>query len=102
MGRQHACWKAECAKESAAGISFCLPSFLDCKSLELEERQYWMNATRVVANCDARGHDTEFKFGMFADAFTNDVASSKFIEKYLYCLWWGLKNLRYELVDFGC
>ncbi|CBI34949.3 unnamed protein product, partial [Vitis vinifera] len=93
MGRQHACWKAECAKESAAGISFCLPSFLDCKSLELEERQYWMNATRVVANCDARGHDTEFKFGMFADAFTNDVASSKFIEKYLYCLWWGLKNL---------
>ncbi|KAJ9683465.1 hypothetical protein PVL29_019162 [Vitis rotundifolia] len=93
MGRQHACWKAECAKESAAGISFCLPSFLDCKSLELEERQFWMNATRVVANCDARGHDTEFKFGMFADAFTNDVASSKFIEKYLYCLWWGLKNL---------
>ena len=70
--------------------------------MELEERQYWMNATRVVANCDARGHDTEFKFGMFADAFTNDVASSKFIEKYLYCLWWGLKNLRYELVDFGC
>ncbi|KAL6960624.1 Cyclic nucleotide-gated ion channel 18 [Sarracenia purpurea var. burkii] len=30
---------------------------------------------------------------MFADAFTTEVASSAFIEKYLYCLWWGLRNL---------
>lgn len=58
------------------------------------ERQYWLNLTHVLENCDPRNKDNNFKFGMFEDAFTNDVASSRFIVKYLYCLWWGLKNLR--------
>lgn len=101
MGRQHDCWRQECSKETAAGISFCLPNFLDCKSLSLEDRQLWMNVTRVVENCDAKGDDSQFQFGMFADAFTNDVASSEFLEKYMYCLWWGLRNLRYEIVGVG-
>lgn len=60
----------------------------------MPERQFWLNNTKVLTECDARDSHA-FKFGMFADAFTEDVASSNFIEKYFYCLWWGLKNLRY-------
>lgn len=96
VGRQFSCWKAECAKENAAGILRCLSSYLDCNSMGQAERQYWSNVTHVLTNCDAKNEDISFKFGMFADAFTNDVASSRFIEKFLYCLWWGLRNLRYD------
>ncbi|XP_050271286.1 cyclic nucleotide-gated ion channel 18 [Quercus robur] len=91
IGRQFSCWNAECAKESR--ILSCLPSYLDCNSLQQSERQYWLNITHVLSNCDPKNEDINFKFGMFAAAFTNDVASSRFIEKYLYCLWWGLRNL---------
>ncbi|CAK7344851.1 unnamed protein product [Dovyalis caffra] len=93
LGRQFYCWKSECTKENKAGIVGCIHSYLDCNSLERVERQYWRNVTHVPVNCDARNSTITFKFGMFADAFTNDVASSRFIEKYLYCLWWGLRNL---------
>lgn len=87
----------ECAKENASRLLTCLPSYLDCNSLEQPARMSWLNVTHVTAKCDATIDNIGFKFGMFADAFTNDVASSRFVEKYLYCLWWGLRNLRYNL-----
>ncbi|KAL9342354.1 hypothetical protein Peur_065679 [Populus x canadensis] len=93
MGRQFYCWKSECTKENKAGIVGCIHSYLDCNSLGNPERQYWRNVTDVPANCDARNDTLTFKYGIFADAFINDVASSRFIEKFLYCLWWGLRNL---------
>ncbi|KAL3574209.1 hypothetical protein D5086_024822 [Populus alba] len=91
--RQFYCWKSECTKENKAGIVGCIHSYLDCNSLGNPERQYWRNVTDVPANCDARNSTLTFKYGIFADAFINDVASSRFIEKFLYCLWWGLRNL---------
>lgn len=93
--RQYSCWKQECRKEQNFTHSpSCTPLFLDCAYNDIPERQYWLKNTKVLTECDAStSHD--FKFGMFADAFTEDVASSKFIEKYFYCLWWGLKNLTY-------
>ncbi|KAE8124188.1 hypothetical protein FH972_019094 [Carpinus fangiana] len=91
--RQHKCWSIECINEMNATHSpSCDPLFLDCNSLDKPERRAWLNVTKVLTSCDAR-KDYSFQFGMFADAFTNDVASSIFIEKYFYCLWWGLKNL---------
>ncbi|PSS07802.1 Cyclic nucleotide-gated ion channel like [Actinidia chinensis var. chinensis] len=91
--RQYSCWSQECRKEQNFTHSpSCSPSFLDCRNLDRPERQYWLNFTKVLSECDAR-QSRDFKFGMFADAFTEDVASSNFMEKYFYCLWWGLKNL---------
>jgi cyclic nucleotide gated channel len=101
IGRQFSCWKAECTKENAAGVLFCLPSYLDCNSVGQADRQYWLNITNVIATCDAKDEDISFKFGIFADAFTNEVVSSPFVEKFLYCLWWGLRNLRYEFYTGG-
>lgn len=93
--RQHQCWSIECSKERNATRSpSCNPTFLDCSSLNNPERRFWLGVTKVLANCDAQ-NDDYFQFGLFADAFTNDVASSNIIEKYFYCLWWGLRNLRY-------
>ncbi|XP_052183326.1 cyclic nucleotide-gated ion channel 18-like [Diospyros lotus] len=91
--RQYSCWRQECRREMNLTHSpSCTPLFLDCKSLQDRGRQYWLKATRVLIECDVR-YSGNFEFGMFSDAFTEDVASSNFIEKYFYCLWWGLKNL---------
>lgn len=72
--------------------------FLDCSKANAAgvKRQNWLSVTSVFARCDAKNDDSDFKFGIFAEAFTSQVASSPFIEKYLYCLWWGLRNLRFD------
>lgn len=88
----------QCHDENKSHRLSCLPSYLDCNSLDLPERQYWLNITRVVSKCDAKSKiNIKYKFGMFADAFLNDVVSSSFKERYFYCLWWGLRNLRYGI-----
>ncbi|KAB2633382.1 cyclic nucleotide-gated ion channel 16 [Pyrus ussuriensis x Pyrus communis] len=56
------------------------------------ERKLWLKITKVETSCDAAGED-DFEFGMFAEAFTNEVASAYIIEKNFYCLWWGMRNL---------
>ncbi|PON52032.1 Voltage dependent potassium channel [Trema orientale] len=93
IGRQFSCWQMECTKENASKVVSCLPTFLDCNGLQQSDRKHWLNVTHVTNKCDAKSGDIGFKFGMFEDAFINDVASSSFLEKYLYCLWWGLRNL---------
>ncbi|KAL8471401.1 hypothetical protein ACS0TY_028887 [Phlomoides rotata] len=94
IGRQHSCWEDRCIDEFDK-IPPCQLKFLDCSNTDSNnlEREYWLNMTSVLSRCDAKNDDADFKFGMFADAFTSHVASSRFIEKNLYCLWWGLRNL---------
>ncbi|THU70926.1 hypothetical protein C4D60_Mb08t30140 [Musa balbisiana] len=93
--RQYTCWITECLAEnvSTTTMPICNPSFLDCSSLELPERKAWRNSTLLLSNCDATNDGIKFNFGMFADALTSEIVAATFIEKYLYCLWWGLKNL---------
>ncbi|KAK1362263.1 hypothetical protein POM88_046737 [Heracleum sosnowskyi] len=67
IGRQHSCWRDECYAELHR-VPPCNFTFLDC-------------------------HKSTFKFGMFSDAFTSQVATSPMYQKYLYSLWWGLRNL---------
>ncbi|QCD84792.1 probable cyclic nucleotide-gated ion channel 16 [Vigna unguiculata] len=92
--RQYECWIITCKHEMNRTHSpSCTPSFLDCATLDHRERQAWFKRTRVLSNCDVLNNKNEFQFGLFADAFTDHVSSSRFIQKYFYCLWWGLKNL---------
>ncbi|CAA6659503.1 unnamed protein product [Spirodela intermedia] len=94
MERQTSCWLTECRKEDGTfGRPFCNPVFFDCSTLEQSDRKTWLNSSLVITKCDAANGPMKFNFGMFADAFINEVVSSPFLEKYLYCLWWGLKNL---------
>ncbi|KAL8162141.1 hypothetical protein V2J09_013630, partial [Rumex salicifolius] len=92
ISRQFSCWRSECYNERDR-FPPCYPNFLDCVSLNDVERQYWLNNTQVLNNCDPANELSSFKFGMFAEAFTSGVGSSVFTTKYLYCLWFGLKNL---------
>ncbi|GAY44440.1 hypothetical protein CUMW_082130 [Citrus unshiu] len=52
----------------------------------------WENSTLVFNNCNPES-TTSFINGIFENTLTNNVVSSKFLEKYFYCLWWGLQNL---------
>ncbi|EPS59071.1 hypothetical protein M569_15739 [Genlisea aurea] len=96
IGRQHSCWRQRCIDEFDS-FPPCKFSYFDCRSSESgggsRQRREWLNSTAVLTRCDAKNDDSDFKFGMFADAFTSQVASSRLFEKYLYCLWWGLRNL---------
>lgn len=39
---------------------------------------------------------TIFDFGMYLQALQSDIVLPKnFLEKFFYCFWWGLQNLRY-------
>ncbi|KAM6579577.1 hypothetical protein CsatA_003351 [Cannabis sativa] len=88
VDRYTSCWKSFCRKE---GIGSCDLYYLDCDSLNGNKRMSWANATSVFNNCQP---DTKkFKYGIFENAVAKKVVSSNFIEKYFYCLWWGLQNL---------
>ncbi|KAL9454898.1 hypothetical protein AB3S75_010328 [Citrus x aurantiifolia] len=93
VGRQFSCWKDRCNWENRHR-ALCLPYFLDCSTLEEPDRLNWRNVTTVIDDCDAvREAQIDFKFGIFAECFTDDVAASHFYRKILYCLWWGLRTL---------
>lgn len=92
--RQYQCWKMECRKEMNETRSpSCHPKFLDCSTLSNPERRFWVKTTRVITSCDATSDDKNFEFGMFSNAFTSEIASSRFTEKYFYCLRWGLRGI---------
>ncbi|KAJ4890678.1 putative cyclic nucleotide-gated ion channel 14 [Raphanus sativus] len=88
--RQATCWKAECHNELVP--IRCVADFFDCGAVNREDRKNWQNVTVVFSNCDP-SNNIRFTFGIFADALTKNVVSSPFLEKYLYCLWFGLQNL---------
>lgn len=93
--RQYSCWKQECKKEwNGTHSPSCQISFLDCTSTLSEERRAWLAITKVPINCNPRSGAIDFEFGMFVEAFTEEVFSERFIPKLFFCLWWGLKNLR--------
>ncbi|WOL11852.1 cyclic nucleotide-gated ion channel 18-like [Canna indica] len=92
--RQYNCWVTMCQEENnAMQMPACYTNFLDCSSLQLPERKAWRNVTHVISSCDVTSDSAKFNFGMFADALTSELVGATFLEKYLYCLWWGLKNL---------
>ncbi|XP_050221385.1 probable cyclic nucleotide-gated ion channel 16 [Mercurialis annua] len=91
--RQFKCWTKQCYRERNHTHSpSCSNVFLDCNSKNNPARIAWFRTTSLLTNCDAK-NDTSFAFGIFADAFTNHVAEAHFVNKYFYCLWWGLRNL---------
>ena len=57
-------------------------------------RQLWKDTTQVINNCNATNATISFNFGIYGDAWQSGIVSSKFLEKYFFCFWWGLRNLR--------
>ncbi|CAL5350396.1 unnamed protein product [Camellia sinensis] len=93
--RYATCWKSVC-KHEISPIR-CSPHFLDCGTLNNMDRISWANSTAVFSSCNP-ANTISFNYGIFQNAVTNNVVNSKFLEKYFYCLWWGLQNLSRAVV----
>ncbi|KAK6116961.1 hypothetical protein DH2020_049336 [Rehmannia glutinosa] len=89
--RHATCWKSACRDEFNS-TTRCSLQFLDCGTLTRSDRQNWVNNTLVFTKCNP-DDTTYFNYGIFGNAVANNVVSSEFVEKYFYCLWWGLQNL---------
>ncbi|XP_019197318.1 PREDICTED: probable cyclic nucleotide-gated ion channel 16 [Ipomoea nil] len=87
--RHFSCWKMECKKQGKK----CNPLYLDCSYLTMPLRRGWVKHTKVFKHCNAKTTPNDFGFGMFADAYNDQVSSARFYERYFYCLWWGLRSL---------
>lgn len=90
VDRYTSCWKSICKREKSP--TECLLHYLDCETSDFPERRAWSNVTNVFNSCNP-SRDITFQFGIFANAVTKGAVSSNFIQKYFYCLWWGLQNL---------
>ncbi|CAI9784757.1 unnamed protein product [Fraxinus pennsylvanica] len=88
--RHATCWKSACRNESKS--TKCSLKFLDCGTLGRSDRNMWVDSTTVFNYCNPEG-TSNFNYGIFGNAIGNQVVSSAFLEKYFYCLWWGLQNL---------
>ncbi|XP_031738269.1 probable cyclic nucleotide-gated ion channel 14 isoform X2 [Cucumis sativus] len=88
--RHAMCWKFTCRREFSP--MKCHLDYLDCGTLNDVDRRIWEVNTTVFSQCSP-DEDFVFNYGIFADAITKNVISSRFLQKYFYCLWWGLQNL---------
>ncbi|XP_071741695.1 probable cyclic nucleotide-gated ion channel 14 isoform X1 [Rutidosis leptorrhynchoides] len=86
--RHATCWKSTCRNDDKN----CALRYLDCGFINEDKRKEWANGTNLFDICDPT-NETTFHYGIFGDAVGKGVVYSNFIEKYLYCLWWGLQNL---------
>lgn len=92
VDRYTSCWKKVCKKEF--NTTRCN---LDCDAFNHEVHKMWANRTNVFDSCDPKKNIT-FNYGIFQNAVEKNVVSSAFVEKYFYCLWWGLQQLRYDFI----
>lgn len=84
--RETTCWLRTCR-----GQSGCRTASFDCDG---DHTQFsgTFNQSCPIQTPNA----TIFNFGIFLDALQSDVVESKdFPQKFFYCFWWGLQNLRY-------
>jgi cyclic nucleotide gated channel len=88
VDRQIACWKSFCNEND------CHTRYLYC---DVKPYSSW-NGTLVFSSCDAKSTN-KFDFGMFQPLLSNKTPNESFLKKYIYCLWWGLQNLRYDLLN---
>ncbi|WCJ41005.1 cyclic nucleotide-gated channel 15 [Euphorbia peplus] len=85
--RQEACWRSVCNKEKPS----CQYEYFDCHRLREPPRDIWFQTSNLTHLCNPR--EEFYQFGIFGDALTFGVTTASFLDKYFYCLWWGLKNL---------
>ncbi|PSR95201.1 Protein CNGC15c like [Actinidia chinensis var. chinensis] len=85
--RQEACWRNACKFENQS----CQSGFFDCHRVKDSDRVAWFQSSNITTLCDPNA--SSYPFGIYSDAMTTNLTSSMFLNKYFYCLWWGLKNL---------
>ncbi|CAL5072868.1 unnamed protein product [Urochloa decumbens] len=89
--RQITCWDQQCLAES--NKTLCDLRFISCENSGSSSYSEWQNKTQIFDNCDATDDSISFSYGMFSSALSKGAVSSPFLEKYFFCLWWGLLQL---------
>jgi cyclic nucleotide gated channel, plant len=89
--RQESCWREACRLESPS----CQNLYFDCKTVS-SNRTIWYEMSNITRLCTTG--NGFYPFGIYAEALDTKLTSSSFTQKYFYCFWWGLKNLRYVII----
>ncbi|KAI3782071.1 hypothetical protein L2E82_12103 [Cichorium intybus] len=88
--RVDTCWEKACrASKHDADLIYC-------GNEGMGGYASWIsNSTAVLKEaCSPDGDNPPFDFGIFNQALSSKIVySTKFVQKYCYCLWWGLQNL---------
>jgi cyclic nucleotide gated channel len=87
------CWRASCDE-----FPGCNKIYMYCGSTEESNDEYteWTTVIRQVIheNCEPDSQNP-FDYGIYSSAVTSEVIRSKdMTTKLLFCLWFGLANLR--------
>ncbi|KAL6984914.1 putative cyclic nucleotide-gated ion channel 5 [Sarracenia purpurea var. burkii] len=85
-----------CLQEACKSNQVCHQYFLYCGNQDMKDYNAWQNISDSVLSsaCPANDDNPPFDFGIFRQALSSGIVSSKnFLSKYCYCLWWGLQNL---------
>ncbi|KAJ8542176.1 hypothetical protein K7X08_017042 [Anisodus acutangulus] len=85
--RQEQCWKKICDQQQP----HCQYWYFDCQRKNDTSRIVWYQWSNISTLCGSSSKF--FQFGIFNDALTYRVTQSSFLNKYVYCFWWGLRNL---------
>ncbi|CAI9760679.1 unnamed protein product [Fraxinus pennsylvanica] len=85
--RQEQCWKMVCDLQKPK----CQYYYFDCRTSVDSDRIAWFISSNISKLCNPRSDF--YNFGIYGDALTYGVTMSSFLNKYSYCLWWGLRNL---------
>ncbi|KAJ1378633.1 RmlC-like jelly roll fold [Sesbania bispinosa] len=86
--RETTCWQEACR------------SNIMCNKADMYCNNQWGGLSKIStflnASCPINDEDKKlFDFGIFLDALQSGVVESRdFPQKFFYCFWWGLKNLR--------
>lgn len=89
--RQERCWREECWKQSID------TKFLYCgENRNSSEIDLILEKSCQLINPDDITNSTIFNFGIFTDALQSGAVEKRnFVQKFFYCFWWGLRNLRF-------
>jgi hypothetical protein len=93
--RNDFCWKKACSEN---GYN---KKFLYCGNQYMQGYSSWQNRSEAIltSQCSTDNDNPPFDYGIFTQALKSGIVSSnKFLSKYVYCLWWGLQNLRYLIL----
>lgn len=85
--RQEQCWKKVCDEQKPN----CQYWYFDCRWRHEGRRVGWYESSNISTLC---GPDSDFYyFGIYGDIMSFGVGQASFLDKYSYCLRWGLRNL---------
>lgn len=88
IDRQDDCWREACKDNG------CVEKYLYCSEDPRTGDYSFLNRTCTLLQPEETKNSTNFDFGIFSDAFESHIVETKdFPKKFMYCFWWGLRNL---------